>query len=69
MTGHAVKGYSGFLPKDGENFDRRLNVRIHDDVVSQMEAAKEPGDSLADVIRRALNEHLARHRANGENEV
>lgn len=54
MTGHAVKGYSGFLPKDGANFNRRLNVRLHDGDVTDLEAAKEPGESLADVIRRAI---------------
>ena len=53
---------TSFAPKDGANFNRRLNVRLHDDVVSQMEEAREPGDSLADVMRKALAHYLGRER-------
>jgi hypothetical protein len=31
---------TSFAPKDGANFNRRLNVRLHDDDVAGMESAR-----------------------------
>jgi len=53
---------TSFAPKDGANFNRRLNVRFHGDDVADLEAAKQPGDSLADVVRAAVREYLHRRR-------
>jgi hypothetical protein len=60
VTGHAVKGCSGFVPKEGTNFDYRFNVHFHADVVAQIEQLKRPGDSLADVVRRAVKQFVER---------
>jgi hypothetical protein len=64
VTGHAVKGYSGFLPKDGANFTRRLNVRLHDDDVSGIESVRRSGEAQADVVRLAIREYVLRHKEN-----
>ena len=60
MTGFAVRGHMGFVPKDGERFDHRLNVRLHRDVIEQIDALKRSGDSRADFIRAAIDERVGK---------
>lgn len=64
MTGYAVRGHMGFVNKDGDGFDRRLNVRLHSETVGAMVRLKGPDDSLADFVRAAVNEKI--HRATKE---
>jgi hypothetical protein len=58
VTGVALKGHSGFVAKDGEPFDCRLNLRLHFDMVEQMEQRKRPDESMADWIRSVLRREL-----------
>lgn len=52
---------TSFAPKDGENFNRRLNVRLHDDDVAGMESVRRSGEALADVVRLAIREYVLQH--------
>lgn len=60
MTGHSLRGHMGFVPKEGTNFDTRLNVRLHSDELVQINARKGTGESAADWIRRAIRKELLR---------
>lgn len=60
MTGYAVRGHMGFVSKEGETFDRRLNVRLHSVTLDEIERLKRPKDSTADWIREAVAQRLQR---------
>ncbi len=58
MTGKSVRGVRGFVPKEGANFDYRLNVRLHRDEVEAANQRKKPDESLADFMRAALRFYI-----------
>lgn len=60
MTGCAVRGSRGFVPKEGAAFDVRMSISFHGDEVSHAAALKLPDESFADYVRAALREKLLR---------
>jgi hypothetical protein len=60
VSGHKVPGLARFAPKEGVNFDCRLNLNLHSDEVELIDARKREDESRADWIRMAIRKELLR---------
>ncbi len=56
MTGVSIPGVRGFVTKDHEPFDARLNVKFHRYLLIEAGSLLRSGESLADFVRAAVRE-------------